>query len=74
MEAAASIIVGVLSLIGALMGTYFSNRRTTALLSYRMERLENEVRELGGFARITPVLEEKVNSLDHRLSSLEVCK
>lgn len=74
MEAAASVIVGLLSLMGALAGTWFSNRRTTALLAYRMERLEKEVREHNNFARRLPVVEEKVKSLDHRLDGLEVRK
>lgn len=30
------IIVGVLSLIGTLAGTYFANRKSSALIAYRL--------------------------------------
>lgn len=65
------IIVGVLTLIGALCGTYFANRKSTALISYRLEQLEKEVREHNNFARRMPVLEEKMDVANHRISDLE---
>ena len=65
------IIVGVLTLIGALCGTYFSNKKSTALLAYRMEKLEEEVREHNGFARRLPVLEERLEAVNQRVSDLE---
>ena len=37
------IIVGVLSLIGTLAGTYFANRKSSALIAYRLELLEKKV-------------------------------
>ena len=40
-----SIIVGTMALIGTLAGTYFSNRKTTALIAYRMENLEKKVNQ-----------------------------
>ena len=66
-----SIIVGVLTLIGALCGTYFANRKSTALISYRLEQLEEEVREHNNFARRMPVLEEKMDVANHRIADLE---
>ena len=65
------IIVGVLTLIGALCGTYFANRKSTALISYRLEQLEKEVREHNNFARRMPVLEEKMDVANHRIADLE---
>lgn len=38
-----SIIVAVLALAGTLAGTYFSNRKGTALIAYRLEELERKV-------------------------------
>lgn len=37
------IIVAVISLLGTLIGSYLSNSKTTALISYRLEQLENKV-------------------------------
>lgn len=68
------IIVGVLTLIGALCGTYFANRKSTALIAYRIEQLEKEVREHNNFARRMPVLEEQMKVANHRISDLEARK
>lgn len=46
MEYLVPIIVAVLSFIGTLAGSYFANRKSTALLNYRMEQLELQVKEL----------------------------
>ena len=36
------IIVAGLALVGSLSGTYFANRRATALIAYRLEQLVNQ--------------------------------
>ena len=46
MEYLVPIVVAVLSLVGTLVGSYFANRRSTALLNYRIEQLELQVKEL----------------------------
>lgn len=33
----------VVTAIGALLGTYFSNKKQTALMAYRLEQLEKKV-------------------------------
>ena len=38
-----SIIAAVLALVGTLAGTYFSNRKSTVLIAYRLEELEHKV-------------------------------
>lgn len=43
MEFWATVVVAGLSLIGTLCGSYFANSKTTALLSYRMQSLEEKV-------------------------------
>lgn len=43
MEFWATVIVAALSLIGTLCGSYFANSKITALLSYRMQSLEEKV-------------------------------
>lgn len=37
-----SIIIGVLSLAGTLAGAYFANRKSSALIAYRLEQLEKK--------------------------------
>lgn len=66
-----SIIVGILTLIGALCGTYFANRKSSALIAYRMEQLEIEVRKHNNFAQRMPVVEERISVMNHRISDLE---
>lgn len=39
----ATIIVAAISLIGTLVGSYLSNSKTTALISYRLDQLEGKV-------------------------------
>ena len=37
------IIAAALALCGSLCGTYFANRRASALIAYRLEQLEQKV-------------------------------
>ena len=41
-----ALIVAILSFLGTLIGAYLANRKTTALLSYRMDQIEKRVDEL----------------------------
>lgn len=38
-----TIVVAVLSLAGTLIGTYLANRKSAALIAYRLEQLEQKV-------------------------------
>ena len=38
-----TIVVALLSLIGTLVGAYLANKKTTALVVYRLEQLEDKV-------------------------------
>lgn len=58
------IIVGVLTLIGALAGTYFSNRKAQALVEYRLEQLEKKVDLHNQVVERTFRLEESVAVLE----------
>lgn len=72
------IIVGILSLIGTLAGTYFANRKSSALIAYRLELLEKKVDKHNSVVeRIfkleeqTAVIEEKIKVANHRIEDLE---
>lgn len=63
----ATVIVGILSLLGTLAGSYGGMR----LMSYRIEQLEKKVDKHNGFAERIPVIEEHMKNLDHRVEELE---
>ena len=72
------IIVGILSLIGTLAGTYFSNRKSSALIAYRLELLEKKVDKHNSVVERTfkleeqtAVIEEKIKVANHRIEDLE---
>lgn len=52
-------MVGVLALIGTLVGSWLSNNKMTALISYRLEQLENKVEKHNQVIDRTFKLEEK---------------
>lgn len=65
--AVATVIVGVLSLIGTLAGSYGGMR----LMSYRIEQLERKVDKHNNFAERIPVIEEQIKVANHRIDDLE---
>ncbi len=65
-----TIIVAVISLAGTLMGSYFANSKTTALLSYRMEQLEKKVEKHNSVVERTYKLEKDVEKAFIRIDEL----
>lgn len=55
-----SIIVALITGILALLGTYFSNRKSAAVLEYRMQQLEKKVEVHNKVIERTYKLEEEV--------------
>lgn len=53
----ATIIVAGISLIGTLAGSYLSNSKTSALISYRIEQLESKVNKHNNLVERTYKLE-----------------
>ena len=73
-----TIIVAIVSLIGTLAGAYFANKKSSALISYRLEQLEQKVDKHNTVIERTyeleknqAVLEDKIKSAQHRLDELE---
>lgn len=73
-----SIIIGILSLCGTLAGTYFANRKSSALIAYRLEQLENKVSKHNSIIERTykleknqALVEEKIRVANHRIEDLE---
>ncbi len=74
----ADIIIGVLALIGTLGGAYFANRKSTALIAYRLEQLEkkqdkhnNLIERTYALEEKTGLLEERIKVANHRIDDLE---
>ncbi len=72
------IIIALFSLAGTLAGAYFANRRTSALVLYRLEQLEKKVDKHNCVIERTYVLEkkeellaEKISVANHRIADLE---
>jgi len=73
-----AVITGVLSLAGTLTGSYFSQRKSAALISYRLEQLEKKVDKHNSVIERTyqlekrcEVIEEKIKVANHRIEDLE---
>ena len=73
-----AIIVAVLGLMGTLAGSYLANRKSTALIAYRLEQLEQKVSKHNNLVERTYALEESVALLEerqkvanHRIDDLE---
>ena len=65
-----TVIVGILALIGTLVGSYFSNRKNSALIAYRMEQLEQKVNK-HKLERYESIIEEQIKVINHRIEDLE---
>ena len=73
-----TILVALLSLAGTLAGAYFANRKSSALIAYRLEQLEGKVDKHNQVIERTYALEESVALMDervkvanHRIADLE---
>ena len=73
-----AIIVAVLGLVGTLAGSYLANRKSAALVAYRLEQLEGKVDKHNQVIERTYALEESVALMDervkvanHRIADLE---
>lgn len=74
----ADIIIGVLAMAGTLGGAYFANRKSTALIAYRLEQLEKKqdkhnqlIERTYALEEKTGLLEERVKVANHRIDDLE---
>lgn len=66
-----SLITGLLSLCGTLAGAYFANRKSSALIAYRLEELENKVNKHNQVIERTYNLEKRLAVDEEKLNHLE---
>lgn len=73
-----AVIVAILSLVGTLVGSYLANKKSAALIAYRLEQLEEKVNKHNQVVERTfrledndKLLEEKIKVANHRIEDLE---
>ena len=66
-----SIVVAVITGGLAFLGVCVSNRRSGALIAYRLQELEAKVDKHNHFAERMPVIEEQMKVANHRIEDLE---
>lgn len=73
-----TIIVAIIAMIGTVSGSYFSNRKSQALIAYRLEQLEEKVNKHNNLVERTykleeqsAVMEEKIKVANNRIADLE---
>ena len=73
-----AIAVAAISLVGNLVGSFLSHRKTAALIAYRLEQLERKVDKHNSVIERTfqlekrcEVIEEKIKVANHRIEDLE---
>ena len=73
-----TIVVAIIAFAGTLSGSFFAQRRSTALIAYRLEQLENKVNKHNNVIERTYELEkrcdlqdEKMKVANHRIEDLE---
>ena len=78
MDWVASIVVGVLAMAGTLGGAYFANRKSTALIAYRLGELEKKVdrhntviERTYGLEKRAEVFSQQLRDIARRLDELE---
>lgn len=72
------IIIAAFALVGTLGGAYLANRKSSALIAYRLEQLEQKVNKHNQVIERTyaleekeVLLEEKMRVANHRIDDLE---
>ncbi len=65
------IIVGLLSLVGTLVGTFGGIVASSKLTAYRIGQLEKKVDKHNNFAERIPVIEDRIKFANHRIDDLE---
>lgn len=66
-----NIITGVMALIGTLAGSYFSHRKTTALVTYRLEELEKKQDKHNNVLERMALAEKDIKNIYHQIDEIK---
>ena len=67
----ASIVSAIITGLGSLAGVYFAQRKSQALIVYRLEQLEKKVDKHNNVVERTYILEGDVKELQHDIRDLK---
>lgn len=66
-----AVVAAAITAIGGFLGTYFSNRKQTILVAYRIEELEKKVNKHNNLIERMYKVEGQVTELQHDISDLK---
>lgn len=66
-----TIAAALITALGALVGTYLSNRKSTALMEYRLKMLEMKVDKHNNVVERTFKLEGQMAEVQHEIQDLK---
>lgn len=66
-----TIIPAVLTALASLAGVYLANRKSAALLEYRMHKLEEQVNKHNQIVERTYILEGQMSEVQHEIKDLK---
>ena len=66
-----AIIVALLGFAGTLCGAYFANRKSSTLIAYRLEQLEEKVNKHNQVIERTYALEKHEDVIEEHLRSID---
>lgn len=66
-----TVIAALVTALGALAGTYLSNRKSTALMEYRLKQLETKVDKHNNVVERTFKLEGQMLEVQHEIQDLK---
>lgn len=69
-----AIVVAVITGLFSLLGVYIANKKSQALIAYRLEQLEKKVDKHNNLVERTYILEGQVNELVHDVRDLKGAK
>ena len=69
-----AIVVAVITGLFSLLGVYIANKKSQALIAYRLEQLEKKVDKHNNLVERTYILEGEVNELVHDVRDLKGAK
>lgn len=68
---AIEIIVALIAFSGTALGSFGGIITSSKLTEFRLKQLEKKVDEQNSFTRRIPVIEERLSSINHRVTDLE---
>jgi type VI protein secretion system component VasK len=66
-----AVVAAAITAIGGFLGTYFSNRKQTILVAYRIEELEKKVNKHNNLIERMYKAEGQITELQHDITDLK---